>query len=63
MPRRQKAAGAEGARFGLKETVMDGRATLWRIEMRGRARARWNVRRQIAEARIRREIAWLHGSA
>lgn len=39
---------------------MDGRATLWRFEMRGRTRARWHVRRQIAEARIRREIAWLH---
>jgi len=41
--------------------MMNGRTNMWRRAQRDRRVGRWNVRLTLAEARMRRELAWRYG--
>ena len=40
---------------------MNGRKNLWKRAQRDLRVTRWNVRLTLAEARMRRELAWRYG--
>lgn len=51
--------GSQVGRVGSAE--MNGRTHMWRHAQRVRRTTRWNVRLTLAEARMRRELAWRYG--